>query len=566
MKRLTLLTLLIFFALSLISCGEEEELQGSNDNDTPSAGDTGDSGVDDASDTGDLTDGDVTTDEVINDMSPDDDAVIIMECTPGDTNECYSGPTGTKDVGACKAGAMTCIEDGSGWGACKGEVLPIAEICGDTIDQDCDGVDQTEANAIDIDGDGFTYCEGDCCELGSQCVNPERVGPASFEVPNNNNDDNCNGEVDEQVVCDTGLSKTLNKDDVPGNAIKLAKGMELCAPWLESAEISLTGAPAEEQIDDGCCEETCSPTARMSLPLPMFDDNYQTYMVTSQFGAQLVPFQGDALSILSTGQWDKPTMSAVCADIESGDMKTASPIPEDWANMQYECTEPGGDLCPLGTPTPPGSYTNTCSGTPPLGADPIMLTINAKVPNNANAFSFKVFFLAIEYPQTVCQGYNDFFVALIDSTYNAENPGSEFMNPVDKNLAMDENKNPLGVNMAPVKGDKGGIFTVCSTAPECNSMPGMGTNPYGVCQGDQILEGTGYEAVSQFGIGCIGHGGTGWLTLQGNVVPGETMKLRIALWEQGKVAYGRDHSYDTTVLLDNFEWHETPLKPGMGGR
>jgi hypothetical protein len=90
-------------------------------------------------------------------------------------------------------------------------------------------------------------------------------------------------------------------------------------------------------------------------------------------------------------------------------------------------------------------------------------------------------------------------------------------------------------------------------------------NPYGVCEGDQILEGTGYEAIYSETLDCSGHGGTGWLTMQGNVVPGETMKLRVALWEQGQVQYGQDHSYDTTVLLDAFEWHETPLKPGMSG-
>jgi hypothetical protein len=262
-------------------------------------------------------------------------------------------------------------------------------------------------------------------------------------------------------------------------------------------------------------------------------------------------------------------MDFECATEDAGDMKTASPIPEDWANMQYNCEAPGGSLCDDGTAPPAGPFINTCSGkTLPVGADPIMLTLNVKVPNNANAFSFKVFFLAIEYPQTVCAGYNDFFVALIDSTYNAENPGSEFMNPVDKNLAMDENKNPLGVNMAPVKDGKGGIFTVCNSDPNCKDILGGTPNPYGVCEGDQILEGTGYEAIyTTFPLtDCSGHGGTGWLTLQGNVVPGEIMKLRIALWEQGDVTYGPDHSYDTTVLLDAFEWHETPLKPGMGGR
>src|SRR5262249_2861554 len=46
-------------------------------------------------------------------------------CDPGSTQECpYTGPTGTKDQGICKAGTQTCASDGQSWGACYGEVLP----------------------------------------------------------------------------------------------------------------------------------------------------------------------------------------------------------------------------------------------------------------------------------------------------------------------------------------------------------------------------------------------------------------------------------------------------------
>ncbi|MCK5808141.1 hypothetical protein KAH37_04035 [bacterium] len=559
MRKLTLFLLLMIFAISFASC-ESEDPVGGGDSDSHTGGDTGDTGdstTDDNNDTADSAD-----DKTGNDMSPDDDAVIVMDCTPGETLECYSGPSGTQDVGACKAGKMTCIEDGSGWGSCKDEVLPLAEICGDSIDQDCDGMDQTEANAIDIDGDGFTYCEGDCCELGSQCVHPERVGPASFEVAGNNNDDNCNGEVDEEIVCDTGLSQTLSKDDVPGNAIKLAKGMELCDPWLVKATISLTEGPAVENIaDDQCCGDNgnCTPGDRKSIDLPMFNDKFQTYMVTTKFGDNLTPHKGEAISILSTGQWDEPTMDFDCAKEESGDMKTASEIPHDWANMQHECETPEGD-------EPSGEFTDTCGGKYPIGADPIMLTLEAKVPNNANAFSFRVYFLAIEFPQTI--EYNDFFVALLDSTYNEKNPSATDKNPRDKNLAMSADGFPLGVKMA-----EKGIFQVCNNDPACidSFTKQQAFEPYTqYCQGDGEIVGTGFEAkyetIPMLGDSCGGHGGTGWLLLQGNVVPGETMKLRIAAWEQGSVEYGQDHSYDTTVLLDDFEWHELPLDPGMGGR
>jgi len=62
-------------------------------------------------------------------------------CTPGVTMACYSGPAGTKDVGICQAGTMTCRPDGSGFGDCAGEVTPQAETCASTSDEDCSGHD-----------------------------------------------------------------------------------------------------------------------------------------------------------------------------------------------------------------------------------------------------------------------------------------------------------------------------------------------------------------------------------------------------------------------------------------
>jgi hypothetical protein len=61
-------------------------------------------------------------------------------CTPGATELCYTGPANTLGVGPCKSGTKTCNALGTGWGPCTGEVLPSPEICGDAIDQNCNGV------------------------------------------------------------------------------------------------------------------------------------------------------------------------------------------------------------------------------------------------------------------------------------------------------------------------------------------------------------------------------------------------------------------------------------------
>jgi hypothetical protein len=66
---------------------------------------------------------------------------VVLVCDPGQTQDCYSGPTETKDVGVCVGGTQTCEADGSAWGTCMGEVTPQAgpENCADGSDITCDG-------------------------------------------------------------------------------------------------------------------------------------------------------------------------------------------------------------------------------------------------------------------------------------------------------------------------------------------------------------------------------------------------------------------------------------------
>ncbi len=60
-------------------------------------------------------------------------------CTPGSKASCYSGPAGTLGVGICAAGTQTCNAQGSGYGACTGEVTPQVETCMTPGDEDCNG-------------------------------------------------------------------------------------------------------------------------------------------------------------------------------------------------------------------------------------------------------------------------------------------------------------------------------------------------------------------------------------------------------------------------------------------
>ncbi|MBQ3368072.1 hypothetical protein IJG44_04115 [bacterium] len=572
MKKISVIFMILFTAFFFAACAadEEEEVTGDDVNNGENEGNSGNDGENHGGEeTGDNEQADA-------DQDPVNEGGIYVTCTPGETRSCYDGPSGTEGVGVCKAGVATCVEDGTDWSECIGQVTPQAEICSNGIDENCDGEDMTPENAEDYDGDGYNYCNGDCCETGweTNCRgtdSPERINAGAYEMKDNYVDDNCNGQVDEVEHCDAGLSLAIG--DYAGNAEKLAKAMGVCA-GLVSAELSLAGEPITEMIDtnpEPCTTEngntSCNynPQPRLSRDMPYYESDYQTFAVTNMFGTAMVPEDGsNMLAVLSTGQWNSPTQNASVATLGAGDMQTASKLPSDWLNMMPGCQVPKAPSC--GGQAPQDGLTNQCAGKSdsdiPVGQDPIMLTLKMKVPANARAFEFSLFFMSIEYPSTVCSknNYNDFFIALLDSTYNEKNPTAEYKNPYDKNLAKDDSGNPVGVDLAPA-----GLFKACN--PSCNNALTGNLNKWGACENDILLNGTGFGTEGKSGVvGCAeGHGGTGWLRVVGNVEPNEEITLRLVLFEQGILTdgYGPDHSWDSTVVLDGFQWLPTPKKPGV---
>lgn len=433
---------------------------------------------------------------------------IYVTCTPGERKECYEGPSGTLDKGLCKAGYKECVEDGSDWSECRDQVLPIAEICGDGIDQDCDGSDLTPETADDIDGDGYTYCTGDCCETTWDCqVDPEKVNPSSFEVPENGADDNCNGQVDEVVsACDSGINQGTT------NPIDMAQSMDLC-PVTESQTFGVISAKL--LFPDGTEGE---------IPA-------QQHAVLTAFGNVLKPKAGSSFLAFSTGSVTEPGDLSVNNETSSG-------APDDWFQANGGTNFPDAPSCQGGLINQGGD-----PGQPPVN-DPVMLELMIRAPKNAAAFGVGVYFISSEFPQYVCQ-YNDFFVMLLDTAFVSTDQNMQ--NPSDKNIARDSLNNPLGINLA-----KSGLFNVCCPR-----------NAYPSCVDDNELKGTAFTP-NQCPSGIMGtvtmesaHGATGWLEVRGNIVPGEDFKLRMAIWDT------KDHALDSMVILDNFTWYETAQKPGI---
>ncbi|MBW2703345.1 MAG: hypothetical protein JRF33_21210, partial [Deltaproteobacteria bacterium] len=74
------------------------------------------------------------------------------------------------------------------------------EICGDGIDQDCDGIDPDCECVTDADGDGYISVE---CEGGTDCDDSDAsVHPGAEDICEDGIDQNCDG-IDPSCICNT---------------------------------------------------------------------------------------------------------------------------------------------------------------------------------------------------------------------------------------------------------------------------------------------------------------------------------------------------------------------------
>lgn len=122
-------------------------------------------------------------------------AVTLGACTPTDRNfssgggsggnnscvadtqeACYSGPEGTLEIGLCRAGVHVCLQDGSGFGECGGEVVPQAENCLTLDDEGCDGPNPVECPTL---GHGWSKSFGG---MNEDVISAIAIDPANGDI------------------------------------------------------------------------------------------------------------------------------------------------------------------------------------------------------------------------------------------------------------------------------------------------------------------------------------------------------------------------------------------------
>jgi hypothetical protein len=374
----------------------------------------------------------------------------------------------------------------------------------------------------DADGDGWTPNQGDCCDTPAGCVDPASVNPGAFEYPGNGIDDDCDPATpDDQAPADCSAPALAT----PTTSDTLLRAMDLCQVTTED--------PPLAQKKWGVIS-TALRLADQTTPLTVAN-NVQAG-VLAQYGPFVLPKRGTSMAALSSGTARAPGDPSY---VHPQNGSQVGQIGNYDAGTQVAA--PASLLAPHGGVFPSPANCPACSGNACNQAyDSATLWARIRVPTNAKSCSYQVKFYSAEFPEYLCQQYNDFFVTLLQSAWvpdpNADPP--EVALPLDGNIAVDSLGGQLSVN--------NGFFQVCF--PPYGSPPG--TCPSGTLE----LVGTG---MGGWGTSLTDGGGTEWLTNSAPVLPGETIEIEFMIWDAG------DHNVDSLVLLDKFRWSLTPSPVGL---
>ena len=351
---------------------------------------------------------------------------------------------------------------------------------------DAGPVDRPPSLCRDDDLDGFFTCV--------DLVYPERpaavdcddtrffVQPGGYEFPNNAVDDDCDGDIDETAPCVCNVGSTTPQD--------ITGAIGLCGDTLTSARKS--------GVD-----------SQFGVMTSYFDD---VRPIDAEEGVAPPP---SCLAVLSTG--------------------------DALDDFNLSVSHIGLPQCSFPDPEPnPGLR----DGFPNF--DLAQLHLKLKAPKNAQGFQFHFMFLSAEWPEFLCQVFNDTFFAVVD----LEATGGNRLN-----IAKDPQGRRISVNV--------GFFE----APREWTTP-LGNTPYGRVESsltarcneipaDPSCRLPEYCTTSPAADLAYTGSGSGWLRASAPVRPGEE-DIEITL----SISDKSDSGLDSLVILDGFVW--TPEAPPLG--
>ena len=412
-----------------------------------------------------------------------------------DPTNCTGGTLGTCSHSICSSGPkLTSGCDGS-LGCVATVCAAHPTCCSSTWDGACVSWAQSQCNlgcgaqngacvvcykdSTDHDGDGYSFTQGDCADCDPN------INPGAYDFPGNGADEDCSGTADDEVAtCDTGLALASN------TPLDYAKAIDLC----RSTTAGATGAAKTWGVIGPTLVQADGTSASHGLGRG----------ILGQFGASNLPQKGAKMAAFSSGTARGP-----------GDA--------GWFDPNGQASWQKGYIANTACAYPPGFPKNKAGCANAFGPayDSSGLKMDIRVPTNALSFTYRFNFFTSEYPEYICDAYNDAFVALLTSSFLPANPPAN-----SNNISFDSNGNPVNVNI--------GLFNVTG-------------GPQLLATG---LDGTCLRPFTTLWEVC--GGATGWLQTSAPVVPGETITIQFAIWDSS------DEKWDSIVLVDDWTWSENP--------
>lgn len=261
------------------------------------------------------------------------------------------------------------------------------------------------------------------------------------------------------------------------------------------------------ELPHEACEDDGDPLRAMGLLCPdrMISDaeatvNAEAIAILDGLGNGSVyaPREGNTMVALGSGTISSLTSTTFC-DSFLGTEFDVSTLPDP-----IRVNAVGGDCQTLPSLVGTGDCSNTVQAQFNAGMfahDYSEIRFTTTAPEGATAVKFDFAFMSSEYPEFYPSGFNDMFIAWLESEIWTGN------------VSFDMQGNPISLN--------------------------AGFLDYRDDGGD----------LEQFAGTCMAtHAGTRWLTSTAAISPGEEFTMLFAIFDMG------DAMYDSFVLLDNFRW------------
>ncbi len=371
---------------------------------------------------------------------------------------------------------------------------------------------------FDVDRDGVTTCAKDCND------NDATVKPGAVETINQIDDD-CDGIKDNHV-----LMQDFDHDGAKFGETDCNDDEPLVGPFAIEAPGNMVDDNCNGQVDEApaLCEGGLTGGAALDYAKAIGLCDFVTASnftagsgearnVRTKFGDAFLPKAGAQMIYLSTG---------TAKDMN----EVASQNPQPGREFNTRAAHPLWAKPKCGNPAEP------------MAEDLTELAFDIQVPQNAKSFSFEFAFFSAEYPEFICTEYNDRFIAVLESTALTTSMlpmGQCKMNTARPtcNISYDAMGQPVTIN--------NGFFDVCDSYSGLNFDDQPVSNT--CTKPSSLLAKTGFDRADPLWGNRVG-GGTGWLKTTAPVKPGETIKLRFIVLDEG------DARYDSSVLIDNFKW------------